>query len=297
MKSYTHSHHLSKRHVPGERGIALLTVLIILLLSSILVLGAFRVGFLNEILVGAESDHNRARAAAEALLRDAEIDIRGRRPPYNALQTNGFRGTPCRPTPDNQTSLDVAANYRVLPNRSQVGGCRARQLPNTPYIPESADAYTAVRNIVQTIQASNFAAVPCSQGICTPPTLTSMANFAVNPSDAMRNQGAIYGQYTRQTVADLTLGNTSNPSLVPPADGINANARGWYWIEVFPMPVNPESEHVTSPNAPADPRDRYTPEAGQELIYRITARAVGLKPETQVVLTTLFIPYPQYQIN
>lgn len=267
-----------------------MTVLIILLLSSILVLGAFRVGFLGEILVGAESDHNRARAAAEALLRDAEIDIRGRRPPYGTLQANNFRGTPCRPEPDLPTSLDVAPNYRVDLNKPQIGGCRARQLPNTPYIPESALAYDAVRSIVQTQQGGNFATFPCSQGICTPPTLTTMANFATTATPDMKAQGATYGQYTRQSIADADLASAdaTNPILTN---------RGWYWIEIFKMPVNRDAEHVTSPGAPADPRDRYTPEKGQELVYRITARAEGLKAGTQVVLTTLFTPFPSYQIN
>jgi type IV pilus assembly protein PilX len=298
MKSLKQPHHLAERPSHHEqRGIALVTVLIILLLSSILVLGAFRVGFLGEILVGAESDHNRARAAAEALLRDAEIDIRGRRPPYGALQANNFRGTPCRPTPDIETSLEVAANYRILSSKPQIGGCRARQLPNTPYIPESADAYTAVRNIVQANRGGDFATFPCSQGICTPSTLTTMANFATTATDAMKAQGATYGQYTRQSITDPSLvgADATNPLLMP-ANGTTPN-RGWYWIEIFKMPVNRDAEHVTSPGAPADPRDKYTPETGQELVYRITARAEGLKAGTQVVMTTLFIPFPSYQIN
>lgn len=280
----------------SQRGIALITVLIILLLSSILVLGAFRVGFLSDILVGAESDHNRTRAAAEALLRDAEMDIRGRRPPYGALQANTFRGMPCRPTPDNETSLNVEANYRVQADKTQIGGCRQRQVANTPYIPESAIAYDAVRAIVQANRGGAFATFPCSQGICTPPTLTTMANFATTATTDMKAQGATYGQYTRQTSADATLVGEaqSNPILAPTTA---ADIRGWYWIEIFKMPVNRDAEHVTSPGAPADPRDRYTPETGQELVYRITARAEGLKRTTQVVLTTLFIPYPAYQIN
>ncbi len=63
-------------------------VLIFLLLAIISVLGAYRAGFLNERMVGNESDYNRAFAAAEALIRDAEMDIRGRRPPYDFVQAD-----------------------------------------------------------------------------------------------------------------------------------------------------------------------------------------------------------------
>lgn len=56
-------------------GISLLVVMVMLLLCSLLALGAARVGWLNEALVGNISDEQRAFMAAEELMRDAQRDI------------------------------------------------------------------------------------------------------------------------------------------------------------------------------------------------------------------------------
>ncbi len=64
---------------PPQQGIALVTVLVLLLLSLTAVLGALRYSNLNEAMLGNTSDYNRTFAAAEALVRDAEMDIVGRR--------------------------------------------------------------------------------------------------------------------------------------------------------------------------------------------------------------------------
>ena len=62
---------------PSERGIALIVVMVMLILGSILVLGSTRTTWFNETMVGNDSDYSRAYAAAEALIHDAEADIRG----------------------------------------------------------------------------------------------------------------------------------------------------------------------------------------------------------------------------
>lgn len=277
----------------SQKGVALLTTLVILLLSSIVVLGAFRVGFLNEILIGTEADHGRARAAAEALLRDAEMDIRGRRPPYDALQASSQRGLPCQPDTAN-TNL-VKADYRIFTDETNIGGCRARQVANTPYIPDTIDDYDPVKAVVLTNQATNATTFPCSQGICTPATITELGDFHINLTTAMMDQGAVYGQYTRQSLA--AQGVEGNALLLKPGatTALNSTASAWYWIEIFTSPVNSESEHVTAPGTPADPRDKYATIKNRELVYRITAIARGRKAGTQVVLKSLYIPFPKYQ--
>jgi type IV pilus assembly protein PilX len=279
----------------NQQGVALLTTLIILLLCSIVVLGAFRVGFLNEILIGTEADHNRARAAAEALVRDAEMDIRGRRPPFDVLQANFQRGVPCRPDPGNANPLAVEANYRIYTDETDIGGCRARQVANTPYIPDSIDDYEPVKTIVLNKQAIDGNTFPCSQGICTPSTMSELGDFYVNLTSAMKDQGAVYGQYTRQSLT--AQGVAGNALLLKPgaATAANSTASAWYWIEIFTSPANSESEHVTAPGTPADPRDKYASIKNHELVYRITAVALGRKAGTQVVLKSLFIPFPKYQ--
>ncbi len=66
---------------PQQRGVALMVVLVMLLLASLALLGSLQLGWLGERRAGSESDAQRAFAAAEALLHDAERDILlGRRP-------------------------------------------------------------------------------------------------------------------------------------------------------------------------------------------------------------------------
>ena len=52
----------------------------VLLLSALIALGSSRTALLAEMAVGHDSDHQRALEAAQAMLRDAELEIRGVRP-------------------------------------------------------------------------------------------------------------------------------------------------------------------------------------------------------------------------
>ncbi len=63
-----------------QRGISLLVVMIVVLLSSLLALWAFRTSLVNEAIVGNDADYQRAFEAAQAMVQDAELDIRGERP-------------------------------------------------------------------------------------------------------------------------------------------------------------------------------------------------------------------------
>ncbi len=75
-----------RRHRSGaQRGMALLVVLAVLLLAAMALLGSLQVAWLEERRLGSESDTQRAFNAAEALTRDAELDILGLR----------ADGTPC----------------------------------------------------------------------------------------------------------------------------------------------------------------------------------------------------------
>jgi type IV pilus assembly protein PilX len=58
-----------------QRGISLLTVMVMMLLSLLLVLGGSRVGLLNERVAGNSTDYQRAYEAAEALLSEAQLDL------------------------------------------------------------------------------------------------------------------------------------------------------------------------------------------------------------------------------
>jgi len=62
-------------HHNRQRGVSLITVLVMMMLSLLLVLGGSRVSLLNERLSGNSTDYQRAYEAAEALMADARLDV------------------------------------------------------------------------------------------------------------------------------------------------------------------------------------------------------------------------------
>lgn len=181
---------------PLQRGASLIVVMVILILGTIVVVGSTRLGWLNEIAVSSESDHQRAFAAAEALIRDAERDIRGR-------QLNS--AAPCV-------------------NDPTFVGCRRF---NSPFFPQDDGDL----DILTDRLAAGGAFRNCLQGICLPPNATDLGrvNWATDAAVAAMTAGvgaaaipATYGAYTGAAPAAA-----GNPLL-------SANpARGWYWVEVF----------------------------------------------------------------
>lgn len=81
-----------------QQGIALYVVIIFVLLSMLLALWAARSAFLNEIIVGNDADYRRTFEAAQAMLQDAEFDIRGVNPDGSFCQSNASSGDICRNT-------------------------------------------------------------------------------------------------------------------------------------------------------------------------------------------------------
>jgi type IV pilus assembly protein PilX len=79
----------------SQRGVAVFVVMVMALLGSLLVLWSARSALLGEMLTGNDSDHQRALEAAHAMIRDAELDIRGE----NADGSPCAAPLPCRPFP------------------------------------------------------------------------------------------------------------------------------------------------------------------------------------------------------
>jgi type IV pilus assembly protein PilX len=184
-----------------QRGISLIVVMVMLLLSSLLVLSSSRTNWYNEALLSNESDYRRAYAAAEALIADAETDIRGILP----------GGVPCN---------------TGRPSSEQFQGCRWKG-NNRIFFPET-DAELdepAILNVVA-------AAVPCREGICFPATETALGNNWWNANLAAmtantRTVNAVAATYGEHTLANPA--NTGNPLL-----GINnGQYNAWYWVEVM----------------------------------------------------------------
>lgn len=240
-----------------QNGVALVTVMVILLLSIIAVLAAGRTGLLNEALVGSDSDYNRALAAAEALLRDAEIDVEGRAP------VTGFF---CRGAPGAETELPG------------IVGCRDTTVPGNPWFPAVEDREWD--DDIQPILAAAPAATPCIQAICAPANMTTLIGFEDNPTTmaAMALRGARYGEHT------LTNRSVGNPILrATGALPATQPSQGWYWVEVFKF-------DMTAPFPPG--LDDARP-SGARFIYRITAIALGQKAGTRAVLRSFYIPNPK----
>lgn len=184
---------------PGSRrarGAALLTVMVLLLLSLLLALGATRTALFHERITGIDTDHQRALEAAHAMLRDAELDVRGERPDGSACADASHAG--CRPR-----VLDAAAGSAFLPENLQDW---------------------------QDLQIALAGRTPsCIAGVCVAdridPAFWTIATGATG-LDAMKALAATYGRHTGATGG--ALGN------VLLRNGSSATARAWYWIEVLP---------------------------------------------------------------
>lgn len=165
---------------PRERqeGAVVVVVLVMMLLAVLTALGTSRSQWLSERIVGSESDVQRAFAAAEAVLRDAELDIRG-------LQADG--ATPC-------SSM-----------ASQIG-CRTLNT-GSPYFPASLSDFEFVSSMVAA------SGQPCVSGICTPsdPAIMSTAYLKANLQTLTQpSVGATYGKFTSGVSS-----NAGNPLLAP----------------------------------------------------------------------------------
>ncbi len=273
---------LSKqKSLSKQGGASLMVVLIFLLLTIISVLGAFRSGFLNEKIVGNESDYSRAFAAAEALIRDAEMDIRGRRPPYDFVQVDGNIGFPCRSSTDGSTT-EIA---------SKVGyenSCRLRN-GATPWFPRGNQEFNEVESIVIAGDVTNR----CVAGICFPLDLTSLENIETLLV-AGNTIGVPYGAFTRTDLPNLS-DTQSNPllSTTPAAAGSlipKVSTQAWYLVEAFRYGATVSG----SGGSASHPALQLKPDPTNSIVYRITAVVRGLRG-TLVVLKSTFVPYPASQ--
>ena len=177
----------------AQRGVALLVVMAALLLTSMALLGSLQVGWLAERRVGSEGDTQRAFAAAEALMRDAELDILGLRADGTRCDSTAAGQPPCR------SGVGAGAFF--------------------PRADEDLDLLHA------RVSAGHR---HCFQGICLPESVDALQDAwaddlaAMSAGSADTAIAAIYGQFTGAVPQ-----NAGNPllSAVPP--------RAWYWVEVF----------------------------------------------------------------
>jgi type IV pilus assembly protein PilX len=158
---------------------SLVVVMVVLALGSLLALGSARTVWLNERLVGTQSDHGRAQLAAEALLRDAQDDIQG-------LRADGTR---CSDAPGQ-------------------AGCRGALADNRPFFPTAESDVVAL--------ASRIGERDCHQGICLPASVTRLdaqtfaaARVLETSTGVPSDRAATYGQFTGTTTRHPLLSGPS----------------------------------------------------------------------------------------
>lgn len=266
----------------AERGVALVTVLVVVLMGLIAIVGAFRMANLAESVTGGYADYSRTYAAAEAMLRDAETDVRGRLPDTAnatsayALNADGGLGLPCR------NGAPAAPGLIFV-------GCRTTDtVPGSSntyqWIPRTSEEYDAVHAIAQGANA----ATRCFQGICVPDSLATLADLHTPVMLAnVFAAGSAYGQYTG--AAPLVAESNPSLSLNTTATALPADGQPWsrYWIEVF--------RHAEAVNSGFGAGTGLTPDPTAPFVYRITAIAQGRKPGSRVILKETFILNPAAQ--
>lgn len=180
-----------------QRGIALFIVMIFVMLSMLLALWASRSSIFNEMVVGNDADYQRAFEAAQAMLQDAELDIRGEK----------SNGKPC-------TSIQCRKNR---PNPSG-------DILKFP---------TSVAEREKLLDKLESAPQRCLQGLCARLTTWSQSDI---DSRMGKNIGARYGEYTgaERTGHNNPLLNWINFSDVDKGSINIENTPAWYWIEILP---------------------------------------------------------------
>lgn len=242
-----------------QRGISLFVVIVFVLLSMLLALWASRTSLFNEMVVSNDADYQRAFEAAQALLQDAELDIRGEK----------ADGTLCT------GSGDI---------------CRITTVDNIPL---------ETKQVAPLLAALDTLPTKCRNALCTKRTgrqdfwnytSETPAPSSLQPGEVMLSEltkhgiGARFGQYTGALNGKSSDPNIktiyANPIL---ADTSAENRGGWYWIEVLPYDESSKSSGLVL-NASGTGGNLLPLNLTPSVVYRITALAYGRKPNTMVVL-------------
>lgn len=236
------THHLRQR----QRGVALFVVIVLVMLSMLLALWASRTSLFNEMLVGNDADYQRAFEAAQALLQDAELDIRGEK----------ADGTPC------SGSGDI---------------CRTSTADKIPL----AKDVSTVTDLLTTLKSQT--PTQCRNGLCAKRTgkqdFWNNTDASKGPTLAqMKAVGARYGQFTGAAIGSSDA--PANPILADRSEPVaTAERGGWYWIEVLKY-TESVGEGLIVGGGPYPLELNLDP----NVVYRITALAYGQKSTTMVVL-------------
>jgi len=243
----------------NQRGISLFVVIVLVMLSMLIALWASRTALFNEVIVGNDADYQRAFEAAQALLQDAELDVRGENSDGSACVISGGDGNICRRTTPDKIPLE----------EKEVGELLA-ELDGAANDPNNATA------------SPNVPLTKCRNGLCLKRVAlqdfwnNTSASAGITLAQMTSGVGARYGQYTGAATGTTGSGSNSNPIL---ADRSAANRGGWYWIEVLPYDAAAGNTGLV-----VNGSNNLALNLLPNVVYRVTAIAYGLKPSTRVVL-------------
>ena len=253
-----HSAFLStQRQQTRQRGAALFVVIVFVMLSMLLALWASRTSLFNEMLVGNDADYQRAFEAAQALLQDAELDIRG----------ENADGSVC-----------TAANCR-------------EKIAAAPKIPLEAQEVTPLLAELDTKTAT----AKCSYGLCTKrlgrqdfwnkkDTTDLQAGEFDLSAMTKTNVGARYGQFSGAAVGSSS--SQANPIL---ADTSADDRGGWYWIEIMHYDESSKNSGLIIGATGNPTNNLLNLNLKPNVVYRITALAYGRKSSTMAVLQQTYV--------
>ena len=231
-----------------ERGIALFVVIVFVMLSMLLALWASRTAIFNEMVVGNDADYQRAFEAAQSLIQDAELDIR---------RWNDIKNFPDH-RPDDKTALDALFQEDKFYDFVD-------SLNTAPFCKNGLCVKRRGRQDFWNNQRPSGASDPDADN--------PEVFFDQLTADGV---GARYGQFT----------GAKKPDEDDPLFPLLRN--GWYWIEVLSYAA-PDAVGGTGlivnddPNAAA-PTDLLDLRLKPSVVYRITAWAKGLNPNSTAVI-------------
>lgn len=232
-----------------ESGVALFIVIIFVMLSMLLALWASRTSLFQEMLTGNDADYQRTFEAAQALLQDAELDIRGEMADGSACSA-----APCRAYTSSLQFPGDSKEINPLLTLLEVESTRCK------------DALCTRR-----VGRQDFWNYATPGTVIKPAANTGLGEA---PLSALKAVGARYGQYTG--AANTTANGPLNPILTE----TDAGRGGWYWIEIMRY-----SDAAKSTNLIVDASTSQLPlNLDVYVVFRITALALGRKPGTTVVL-------------
>lgn len=229
-----------------ERGIALFVVIVFVMLSMLLALWASRTAIFNEMVVGNDADYQRAFEAAQSLIQDAELDIQ-------LTSTAGHRASKAELPLETSEIGDILNSLNVFPFCKD--GLCVKRRGNQDFWNNATD--------VDEDAADNFA--------------TSLAQLAT------ADVGARYGEFTGAAFEDDSDEDAPRNAIL--ADRSAATRGGWYWIEVLKYADSSGgSSLIVGDDPAAQPPDLLDLKLNPSVVYRITALAYGLKPNSMAVI-------------